>query len=373
MSSPVPVVQVRVLGHLEVIVDGQSLHLGGPKQRAVLGVLALEPNRVVPVERLVSAVWGEEDAGDRTRTLQVHMSNLRRALKSAAQALGREQVLVTRPPGYALEVPSEGHDLLVFERNAAEARDDVRCSDFLSALGRFKSALTQWRGTPLADLADEPFVANVATRLEAARAAVVEDRYDVELALGRHAEVLTDLVGLLEDDPLNERRRALVMVALYRCGRQAQALEVYQAGRRLLADELGLQPSPDLQALEGRILAQDPTLAAPAAEAPTGETATVLRSSIAVPSAALVVGDRRVLLERAVTSIGRRAENDIVMDDDRVSRGHAVVRRVGDDYMVVDQSSSNGTFVNDEQVTERVLTNGDSLMFGSTVVRFEVG
>lgn len=365
---PADRVRVRVLGPLQVVVDGEDLALGGPKQRTVLAVLALESNRVVSVERLVTALWGDEPPTRAVATLQVHVSNLRRALDPAADALGREQVLVTRPPGYVLELPDGCHDLATVERLVAEARDAVHRGALADAAERYADAVAMWRGEALADLLDEPYVATLVTRLHELRAGLDEERLDVGLAMGRHHDLLPELHRLVDEDPLNERRRALLMVGLFRAGRQVQALDVYRDVRRRLGDELGLEPSRELQDLEGRILRQDPGLALSGSDMPTGEVATVLRSSLVAPNASVEVAGQRIELTGVVTTIGRRAGQDIRLDDERASRAHAEIRRVGDRSLLVDNGSSNGTFVNGERIHERLLGADDVIEIGSTTL-----
>ena len=249
--------EFRILGPLEVLAaDGEPLALGGQKQRAVLALFLLRANQVVSTEFLVDALWGEQPPRTATTSLQNSISALRKLLGP--------DVLVTRAPGYRLAVEPEAIDLVVFERLVASARglDPAERSESL------RRALALWRGDPLAEFAFEPFAPEV-SRLEELRLAVLEDCIDAELACERFAELVPELEGLVRQHPLRERLRGQLMLALYHSGRQADALAAYQNARRELVDELGLDPSPQLQELHAQILRQQvprPKLAAASAD-----------------------------------------------------------------------------------------------------------
>jgi DNA-binding SARP family transcriptional activator len=234
-------VDFRILGPLEVLDDGRALDLGGGKQRAVLAVLLLRANRVVSRDDLVDAIWGERAPETATKALQVYVSQLRKAL-------GRDRIL-TRAPGYELRVEPGELDLQQFTQ-LVESR-------------RFAEALRLRRGAPLADFAYEPFAQSEIARLDELGLACLEQRIDADLEAGRHAALVAELEALVGEHPLRERLRAQLMLALYRSGRQAEALDAYQAGRTLLSDELGLEPGADLKELQRAILEQDPRLASP--------------------------------------------------------------------------------------------------------------
>ena len=220
--------------------------LGGVKQRALLALLALDVGRVVGRERLVDGLW-EVPPETAVKAVQVFVSQLRKLLP--------EGVLVSRAPGYVLEVPAESVDVVRFERLLGEARG-VDAGRAVELLGE---GLGLWRGPALADLGDEPFVRGEAARLEGLRLVAVEERIEAELALGRHAGLVEELGVLVGEHPHRERLRGLLMVALYRSGRQAEALEAYREARASLA-ELGLEPGGELRRLERQILGQDPGL-----------------------------------------------------------------------------------------------------------------
>ena len=237
--------EFRVLGPLEVVEDGQALPLGGTKQRALLACLLLRANQLVSTDRLVEELWPHGAPRTAAKTIQVYVSKLRKELGE-----GR---LVTHPPGYVLRVDPSELDLARFEALLEEAhRVDPR-----RAVEPLREALALWRGPALADLAYEPFAQTEIARLEELRLAALEERIEADLATGRHAERVGELEALVADHPLRERLRGQLMLALYRSGRQAEALEVYQDARRMLVEELGLEPSAALQRLEKAILQQD--------------------------------------------------------------------------------------------------------------------
>jgi DNA-binding SARP family transcriptional activator len=268
-------VEFRVLGPLEAWDDGRRLELGGRRQRAVLTALLLRSGEVVSVSRLIDDVWGERVPATASNVLQGYVSELRKTL-------GRETI-VTHGRGYRLNVDQDAVDLRRFERLVADAGE----TDAARAAGLLREALALWRGTPLSDLADMPFVDAAAARLQELRLAAIERRVEVELALGRHAELVGDLVQLVAEQPLRERVHGLLMLALYRSGRQADALAAYQEARRSLVEGLGIEPGPALRDLESAILRQDPGLegvvqSSPAQESPDQRPAR--RAILVVPS-----------------------------------------------------------------------------------------
>jgi DNA-binding SARP family transcriptional activator len=243
--------ELRLLGPLEAFRDGQPVSLGGAKPRALLAVLALDLGRVVSVDRLVEALWPGDTPDSAGHAVQVYVSQLRKALGP---------VIATRPPGYVLELDRESVDVHVFARLVDEARDALQAGSPETAEASLREALALWRGPALADFAYEPFAQNEIARLEELRTVVVEERVEADLALGRHAELVSELEALVQAHPLRERPRGQLMLALYRSGRQADALAAYRAARETLLDELGLDPGPELKELEAAILRQDESL-----------------------------------------------------------------------------------------------------------------
>jgi DNA-binding SARP family transcriptional activator len=244
--------EFRILGPLDVVDEGRSISLGGLKQRALLAVLLLHRNEIVPTERLVDELWGESPPATGAKTVHVYVSRLRKALG--------QDVLLSRPPGYILSIEPGQLDLERFEA----LLEDARKCDPAAAAAKLREALALWRGSPLAEFAYESFAETEIAWLDERRLAATEERLEVDLALGRHSDLVTELEALVARHPLRERLRAQLMLALYRSGRQADALAAYREARRALAEELGLEPGPELQRLEKAILTHDPSLETPA-------------------------------------------------------------------------------------------------------------
>jgi YVTN family beta-propeller protein len=252
--------QFRLLGPLEVEDDGRPLVLGSAKQRALLAILLLHANEVVSRDRLIDDLWGEQPPASAPHSLEVYVSRLRKTL----QPDGGERILVTRPGGYLLRLEPEQLDLERFARLVEEGRRALADGSHERAAERLAEALALWRGPALGDLAYEPFATPEVEQLEEQRLAAFEEKMDAELALGRHGALIGELEAVSRKHQLRERLHGQLMLALYRCGRQADALETYKALRLHLRDELGLDPSPALQRLEQAILRQHPKLELPA-------------------------------------------------------------------------------------------------------------
>jgi WD40 repeat protein/DNA-binding SARP family transcriptional activator len=235
--------RISLLGPVEAAVDGGAVALGGPKERSLLAMLALEAGTTVPVERLIDGLWGEEPPATAGKLVQLYVSHLRKAMAAG----GKDGAIVTRGRGYELDLPREQVDVGRFER--------------LLAQGAAREALALWRGPPLADVAAEPFAAAQLHRLEELRTVALELAIEQDLEAGRHREVLPELEALLAQEPLRERLHALRMLALYRAGRQAEALDAYRKARATLVEEIGIEPGPELRQLQEAILRQDPELA----------------------------------------------------------------------------------------------------------------
>ncbi len=250
----------RILGPTEVTNDGRPLALGGPRQRALLGMLLLHANEVVSSDRLVDELWTDQRRGDGAKALQVAVSRLRKALQPGLGRGATNDLIATRPPGYELCIAPERVDAKHFEALLDEGRRALEAGDPRAARSKLDDALRLWRGPPLADLAYESFCQAEVGRLEELRVAALEERIEADLALGRHAELIPELHALVEGEPLRERPRGQLMLALYRAGRQAQALEAYAQARSALVDQLGIEPGRGLRDLQAAILAQDPAL-----------------------------------------------------------------------------------------------------------------
>src|SRR4051812_22103142 len=252
--------QIQVLGPLDVRVAGQPLALGGVQQRAVLAQLALRLNEVVSTDCLVEGLWGQQPPASAVNAVQVYVSRLRKALQATTGPdRAGSAVLRRRGPGYLLELDPERVDLHRFERLAREGAQALPAAPGRAAVTLWE-ALGLWRGQPLVEFADQPFAQSEIPRLEQRRLAAVETWLEAELALGRHAKVVGELGTLVAGHPLHEGLHRLLMLALYRSGRQAEALEAYRRARDLLAEELGIDPGRALRELEGAILTHDPSL-----------------------------------------------------------------------------------------------------------------
>ena len=302
--------EFRLLGPLEVLADGSPVALGGPKQRATLAILLLNANRVVSVERLADDLY----AGDPPVTA---VTQVQRQISDLRKTLGADARIETRSPGYVIRVGDAGLDLHGFERLAADGRHALDRGNADAAAELLRDALALWRGTALADLVSEPFAEVPTARLEEIRLAALEQRIDAELALGRNAQLVGELQQLVVEHPLRERFRAQLMLALYRAGRQTEALDVYRTMREVLVDELGIEPSPALRELERAILAHDSELdpGSGAQAAPAANTAPVLVVSgqethldgLLAIAEGLAAGPRRELI---VTQL-LREENEV--------------------------------------------------------------
>ena len=299
-------VEYRLLGPLEVLVDGRPARLGAPRHRGMLVLLLTQANAVVPAQRMIDELWGEEPPASAVNLVQGAVSHLRKIL-------GREAI-ATRGAGYALSVEPDALDLQRFERLAEAGSIALADGHLESAAATLGEALALWRGPALADLRDERFLHSVASRLEELRLIVAERRLEAELERGRHADVLADVRALAAEHPLRERGHGLLMLGLYRCGRQAEALEVYRAARETLVEELGISPGPALRELEARILRQDPDLmpAAAAKDTPPPSVTAPERAVLVAPLAPAAADALVALAE----PLARQPERELLLVGD---------------------------------------------------------
>ena len=285
-----------ILGPLEVLRSGRAVPLGGPRQRAVLAVLLLQANRVVSADRLVEDVWAGHAPEASVTSLQTYVFHLRRALEPGRPRGGAGEVLATRDRGYLLQVSRERLDAAVFEDGLAAGLAALEAGRHSQARERLGRALDLWRGPVLADLSDYAFIQAEAARLEELRLAAWEGRIEADLALGQHDALTAELERLVADHPLRERLHGQLMLALYRCGRQADALAAYRRVRDLLAAELGIDPGEPLRRLHASVLAHDPALdwdgSRPAA--PEGHPAEVGTPAPRPPGPRLTAGRREL-------------------------------------------------------------------------------
>jgi ABC-type transport system substrate-binding protein/DNA-binding SARP family transcriptional activator/streptogramin lyase len=313
--------EFRILGPLEVAGEGGPLDLPAGKPRALLAVLLLSRGEVVSVDRLVDELWGERPPPTAAKNVQGYVARLRRVLGDGA--------LLTQAPGYA--VRAEALDATRFQALVEEARHE----DPAAAAPRLQEALALWRGPPLADFAYEPFAQDEIRRLEELRLSALEDRIEADLALGQHEKVVTELESLAREHTLRERLQGLRLIALYRCGRQAEALEAYRTTRRRLVDELGVEPGPELKELERRILEQDPSLESPRREGPVAAARKLGRRGIAIAFAGLLaVSGVAAILAVALSGNETRAlaaaPNSVGVVDGKHDRLQMVIKAGGE-------------------------------------------
>jgi DNA-binding SARP family transcriptional activator len=320
-----------LLGPFDVVVDGRSVQLGGAKQRALLAILAIHANTVLPAERLIEELWPGQAPDSALNTLQGYVSRLRKALNGDLSN-GGNPIIVFRSPGYVLTLRPEQIDVRRFEQIVADAETQAETGDAKGAAAALAEALGLWRGGALADFAYEEFAQAEIARLEELRLKAIEDRIDADLACGRHRTLVPELEGLVAEHPLRETFRANLMLALYRCGRQADALALYRETRTTLRDELGIEPTPAFRELERAVLRHDGSLAPPRPGGPAAVLALLPRHArFAAAGAALAA---------AVVALGlalRASGSDTV---DVVTNSIAVVdartNKVVDDVRVGD-------------------------------------
>ena len=304
---------IRMLGPLEVGSDGAVAELGAPKQRALLALLALTPNEVVATDRLIGQLWGERAPRTARHSIQIYVSELRKAFAPLAHA----PVIATRPPGYRLEIDADGIDALRFEALVRHARRAARAGDVDVAAGAFRAALALWNGPALSDFVYEDFAQGHVRRLHSLRPDAIHDLARVEIEARRFADALALIATARDEEPLREDCVELLMLALYRSGRHVDALRAYEAHRQLLADELGVVPSPSLRQLHERILLHDESLGLEPADLRTTR----------VPAHNPYKGLRPFREEDAGDFFGR----DVLVEDmvSRVAEGQRLIALVG--------------------------------------------
>jgi YVTN family beta-propeller protein len=336
-----------LLGPLEARINGEALPLGGARQRSLLALLLLHANEPVSRECLIEGVWGAERPSTIGAALNVHLSKIRKLLATA----DTDALLVTEPHGYVLRVDPERLDVPRFERLVREGREALVAGRAEEAAATLDRALALWRGPPLAELALDASLDGAVARLSELRLSGLEDRFEAGLQLGRHSELVAELEEFVHEHPLRERARAQLMVALYRSGRQAEALQAYRHVRALLADELGLDPGPELQRLEKAILVQDASLALSEPGRPATAPARRVSAVVAValvlaaifalgrsgPGAQAPEGLSDVVLARASDVAVIQPETNKVVARVPVGSSPALIREGDDKVWVADQ------------------------------------
>jgi DNA-binding SARP family transcriptional activator/streptogramin lyase len=309
-------VDFGILGPVQVVRDGAAVPLGGRKQRILLALLLTNANRVVAAERLIDTLWGERVPASAANMLQGYVSQLRRSLGENNGQSSLEYV----PPGYVLRLGGEGLDASRFELLLATAKDRRAAGDLRGAARLLEDGLALWRGPALADLAEVRELQPEITRLEELRLHAIEERLDAELERGRHRELVPELARLVQEHPLRERFHAQLMLALYRAGRQAEALAAYREAHRRLRDELGVEPAPELRDLERAILQQDPALAPPPPPASTKGRRRVRGLAAVALGTAAVIGGGFSLWSRDADHAVEVLPNSVAVVDARDNR-----------------------------------------------------
>jgi DNA-binding SARP family transcriptional activator len=352
-----------VLGPLEARRDGVPLALGGPKQRTVLAMLLLEAGHLVPANRIIEHVWGADGLDGAQASLQVYVSTLRKQLRDPG-ADSDDRLAFVRP-GYRLRVEPGELDLHEADDVLVQARALRASGDLAAASHLLRFGLSLWRGRALADLADLPTLAPLLVAVDSRREVLRHECYDVELDLGRHLALVPELEAAVTESPLDERLAGQHMVALYRSGRQADALSVYRRTSDLLRDELGIDPGQALRTLHEAILRQDIGLDQSVAGVEVATTMTHDDRGVRGATLALPNG---VLLELGSRSwvVGRHPDCDIVLSDPKVSRRHAELRPVVGGYDLVDLGSSNGTKIGEADISRHRLSDGNVIQVGTT-------
>jgi DNA-binding SARP family transcriptional activator len=361
---------VSLLGPVEIWVGTQAAPLGGAKPRAILAHLALAEARVVSADALVDGLWGEEVTDNARNTLQYHVGILRRAIQSVGLD---DDVLRTQTPGYVLDLPV---DLTSFISLRADAERAVRAGAPERAVSAYREALDLWTGRALANIRDHPFAEARAIALDRQWLACTIASLEVELQVGNSEEVLPRLLTLVVDHPMEERFWEQLMTALYRTGRQAEALATYQRARAALVEHLGIEPSPQLRQLEQAVLQQDDQLHAGVRPRPLVLTSHSLVTRFAGAksvTAAILTGPLgiRLALGTSPIIIGRSSGCDLVLPDEEISRQHARIELADGVYRITDLGSMNGTLVNGQIVEgESVLLDGDRIGIGNVILRY---
>jgi DNA-binding SARP family transcriptional activator len=366
-----PGLDFRVLGPLRVLRDGAELGLGGRKQRAVLAALLIRCNRVLAIREIADSVWDADPPATATSIVQVYVSELRRVL--APLHADQPGAIQTVAPGYRLTSPDERYDLARFHRARAEGERARAAARPEEAGQAYRRALGEWSAPVLADLRGLRFADAFAAAVEEDRLLTVQARIEVDLACGRQAELVGELMTLTDEHPMREGFWAQLMLALYRCGRQAEALAAFRTVRTALRRELGIEPGPALQQLERSILHQQDVAGAAAAPPVAARLQrTIGDDQPGTPGAALLRPDgSRVGIDGGGLSIGRLPECDLVLEDVRASRQHAMIAASSGGFVLTDLHSRNGTTVGGTRITgSRVLEHGDRIAIGSTVLIF---
>ena len=365
-----------MLGPLQASANGAALPLGAAKQRAVLAILLINRNRIVPIDSLIDAVWQEQPPPEVRGSLHAHISRLRRLVSDAGADAAT--TVVSARPGYRLNVPDEACDIGRFAIEQKAGIGAAAGGRFEEASAHLSAALSEWRGPVLEDLRDFPFVDAFAAALTEDKLVALTARAEAEIACGRTHSIISELEALVVEHPYREPLWAQLITAYYLAERQYDALDAYGRLKTMLADDLGIDPGPTLRGLHQRILRQEPLDIKQAARATAKRAAVTLqrRPEGAYESAVAQLRDaagRCYPLRGAATRIGRLSDNDVVLDDDTVSRHHAVIVDTGNSFVITDLQSANGVDVADQRVrTSALLADGDRICICGHEFTFEI-
>ncbi|OBF55689.1 regulator [Mycobacterium sp. 852002-50816_SCH5313054-b] len=366
------------LGPLLMTSHGVRVPVGAPKQRAVLAMLLINRNRPVSVDSLINAVWDEDPVPAARTSIQAHVSNLRRLLRSAG--VDPYEVLASAPPGYQLSVADADCDLGRFTAAKVAGNQAAAAGRFDEASRQFSAALGEWRGPVLDDLRDFAFVDAFATALMEEKVAAHTARAEAEIACGRAGEVIGELEALTAEHPYREPLWAQLITAYYVTERQSDALGAYRRLKTALAEGLGIDPGRTVSALHERILRQEP-LGLKRADLTTHKRDVYRQepSTAGIRLAESVLAGLRDQTGRlhpltgAITRIGRFTDNDVVLDDTDVSRHHAVITDTGTGFMMTDLRSTNGVEVGGQRIRgSAALADGDRIRIGGHEFTFEI-
>jgi DNA-binding SARP family transcriptional activator len=364
-----------VLGPLQLTINGTSVTLGTPKQRAVLAMLVINRNRTVSVESLITAAWDEQPPPEARIGLQAYVSNLRKLL--TREGVEGRAVMASAPPGYRLNIDEMSCDISRFISEKTAGVQAAAAAEFERASSHLSAALAEWRGAALDDLRDFEFARSFAVAMIDDKLLVHTAHAEAEMACGRAYAVIGELEALTAQHPYREPLWAQLINAYYVSDRQSDALHAYQRLKNTLADDLGIDPTPALRELHERILRQEPLHLKQTAQETAVHTMTNidLRSRISGQSAAArltAASGQTYPLRLVTTRIGRLADNDIVLTDPSVSRHHAVIIETGTNFCIVDLRSANGVRVHGERIRlPTTLNEGDHIHLGDQEFIFQ--
>lgn len=363
-------VSCRVLGPLGVAIDGIPQPIGGPKQRAVFAALAIAGGRAVSARALADAAWNGDPPANYSATLHVFIAGYRKLFRDAG--LDPKSVLITAAPGYRLAIDASASDLARFVHAMSTARESARSGQFADASRWYRKALDEFTGDALGDLYGLTFADEFAAAVDDQRLDATTGWAAAEIECGRASALIPELTTLARAHPLREPVWGQLIAALYSAGRQSDALDACRQLRKVLADELGIDPSPALQDLEARILRQEGLAPAPSAAA---MAATMIDDDAGTTDRAQLrdASGRTRKVPAGGLHIGRMPDNEIVIDSPTVSRYHAVVSATSAGFSVRDLRSSNGTHVAGARIADLApLVDGDVITIGAHAFTFEI-